>query len=229
MPKGVFITATGTDIGKTFISGLLVKKMRDYGLNCGYFKPALSGAVREADGTLTPGDAKFVLETAGIKRNPKEVVSYIYEEAVSPHLAAERAGNLIYLDKIKKDFNRIKQEYDYLLTEGCGGIVCPINLTDKKLLLEDIIKGLNLDVIIVADGGLGTINSTVLTVEYARSRGINVRGIILNNFDKNDFMHRDNLKQTENLTGIKVIAAAEKNAQELDIDKSTLISIFKEI
>ncbi len=229
MTKGIFVTATGTDIGKTFISGLLVKKMRDFGLNCGYFKPALSGAERASDGSLVPGDARFVLETAGIKRNPTEVVSYIYEEAVSPHLAAERTGNLIYLDKIKQDFNRIKQEYEYLLVEGCGGIVCPINLSDKKLLLEDIIKGLNLDVIIVADGGLGTINSTVLTVEYAAHHGINVRGIILNNFDENNFMHQDNLIQTENLTGIKVIGTAEKHAKDLKIEKDTLLSIFKEI
>ena len=229
MTKGIFVTATGTDIGKTFISGLLVKKMRNFGLNCGYFKPALSGAERASDGSLVPGDARFVLETAGIKRNPTDVVSYIYEEAVSPHLAAERAGNIIYLDKIKQDFNRLKQEYDYLLTEGCGGIVCPINLSDKKLLLEDIIKGLNLDVIIVADGGLGTINSTVLTVEYARHHSINVKGIILNNFDENNFMHQDNLIQTENLTGIKVIGTAEKHAKDLKIEKDTLISIFKEI
>ena len=229
MTKGIFVTATGTDIGKTFISGLLVKKMRDLGFNCGYYKPALSGAEKSANGSLVPGDARFVLETAGIKRNPTDVVSYIYEEAVSPHLAAERAGNIIYLDKIKQDFNRLKQEYDYLLTEGCGGIVCPINLSDKKLLLEDIIKGLNLDVIIVADGGLGTINSTVLTVEYARHHSINVKGIILNNFDENNFMHQDNLIQTENLTGIKVIGTASKNAAELKIEKDTLLSIFKEI
>ena len=123
MTKGIFVTATGTDIGKTFISGLLVKKMRDLGFNCGYYKPALSGAYQNTEGELMPGDAEFVLKTAGIKRAPKEVVSYIYEEAVSPHLAAARAGNLIYLDKIKHDFNRLKQEYDYLLTEGCGGIV----------------------------------------------------------------------------------------------------------
>lgn len=228
MTKGIFITATGTDIGKTFVSALLVKKMRDLGFDCGYFKPALSGA-EISDNEIIPGDAKHVLETAKILRNPIEVVSYIYEEAVSPHLASERAGNLIYSDKIKADFNRIKQEYDYLLVEGCGGIVCPLNLSDKKLMLTDIIKDLNLDIIIIADGGLGTINSVVLTVEYAKNKNINIKGIILNNYKKDDFMYQDNLKQIENLTGIKVLATVEKNSKELDIDKAVLLSIFKEI
>lgn len=228
MTKGIFITATGTDIGKTFVSALLVKKMRDLGFDCGYFKPALSGA-ELINNELIPGDAKHVLETSGITRKPIEVVSYIYKEAVSPHLASERAGNLIYSDKIKADFNRIKQEYDYLLVEGCGGIVCPLNLSDKKLMLTDIIKDLNLDIIIIADGGLGTINSVVLTVEYAKNKNINIKGIILNNYKKDDFMYQDNLKQIENLTGIKVLATVEKNSKELDIDKAVLLSIFKEI
>lgn len=229
MVKGIFITATGTDIGKTFISGLLVKKMRDFGHNCGYFKPALSGAIKDNKNNLIPGDAKYVLDTANIKRDPTEVVSYIYKEAVSPHLASERTNNLIYLEKIKQDYDRIKQDYEYILVEGCGGIVCPLNLTDKKLMLTDVIKGLQLDVIIVADGGLGTINSTLLTIEYAHKHNINVRGIILNNFENDNFMHTDNLRQIEKLSGIKVIATVAKNSQEIDIKEKDLIEIFKEI
>ena len=68
--KSVFITATGTDVGKTYFSALLVKKMRDLGYNCGYYKPALSGAIRQQDGTLLPGDCDYVISTSGLGIEP---------------------------------------------------------------------------------------------------------------------------------------------------------------
>ena len=81
MTKGIFVTATGTDVGKTYVSALIVKKMRDLGYNCGYFKPALSGAY-EKDGELIPGDCEYVLKTSGIEGNPSDFASYIFKTAV---------------------------------------------------------------------------------------------------------------------------------------------------
>lgn len=225
MTKGIFITATGTDVGKTFISALIVKKVRELGLNCGYYKPALSGA-EVVDGKLIPGDCKYVLTKAGIDKEPSKCASYIFEKAVSPHLASQCENNPIKLSKILNDFKQAKSEYDYLLVEGAGGIVCPFNM-DDDILLPDVINALNLDVIIVADAALGTINSTVLTVEYAKNHGINVKGIILNNYDDSDLMQRDNRKSIEWLTGIAVIATVEKNAEDIDIED--LLSLFKEV
>lgn len=228
MTKAIFITATGTDIGKTYISGLLVKKMRDLGYNCGYFKPALSGA-EMIDGKLVPGDCAHVLKVAGIDDDPMKYVSYVFKTAVSPHLAAQCEGISIKKEKIKYDFERLKSEYEYMVIEGAGGIVCPFNLTDEKLMLPDIIKLLNLDVIVAASASLGTINSTVLTAEYIKSLGINIRGIILNGYDDNDFMQKDNKVQVENLTGIKVIAAVKDKEKDLKIKEEELLSLFKEI
>ena len=81
-----------------------------------------------------------------------------------------------------------------MVVEGAGGIVCPFG---DDLVLPVVIKALGLDIIIVASASLGTINSTVLTVEYAKSHGINVKGIILNNYDETDFMQVDNKKMVE--------------------------------
>ena len=223
MTKGIFITATGTDVGKTYISGLIVKKLRESGLNCGYFKPALSGA-EMINGQIIPGDCSYVFKQAGITLNPLNYVSYIYKEAVSPHLAAEIENNPVKLDKILSDFNRIKKEFDYLIVEGAGGICCPFNIKEK-LMLPDIIKALNLDIIVVASAALGTINSTLLTVEYAKNHGINVKGIILNNYNENDFMHKDNKKQIENLTGIKVVSTVFNNSKTIE----DLSELFKEV
>ena len=227
MTKGIFVTATGTDVGKTYVSALLVKMIRQADVNCGYYKPALSG-VEIKNGKLVPGDCDYVLKTSGLEISPDECVSYMFKPAVSPHLAAKMENNSIKLDKILNDFSRFKQRFDYIVVEGAGGIVCPFNIEDN-LLLPDVIKALNLDIIVVASAELGTINSTFLTVEYARQRGINVRGIILNNYNPDDIMQADNKKSVEILTGIPVIATVQKNQKDLDISIETLKSIFKEV
>ncbi len=226
MAKGIFITATGTDAGKTYVSALIVKSMRERGFNCGYYKPALSGAEITNDGKIIPGDAAYVLKTAGIEEPPENYVSYIFKPAVSPHLASEIENNPIKLEKIKSDFERIKKEFDYLLVEGAGGIVCPFNI-EEGILLPDVIKALNLDTLLVADAGLGTINSTVLTAEYAKYHGINIKGIILNKFDENSLMQRDNKAQIEKLTGIKVVAEVKENDTSINLDG--ILSAFKEV
>ena len=190
--------------------------MRESGLNCGYYKPVLSG-VEEIDGKLVQSDCNYVVNTAKIPAAAEECVTYRWKEAVSPHLAAQRAGQVIKTEKIKKDFESISQKYDYLLIEGAGGITCPLRLDSEKYLLKDLIKDLNVDIIIVADAGLGTINSTLLTVEYARKNGINIQGIILNKYDDKNFMHRDNLDKIEYLSGVKVVAAVPENASEIKL------------
>ena len=218
MTKCLFVTATGTDIGKTYISALIVKKMREEGLNCGYYKPILSGAING-----TPGDCKYVTETAGLNSNPMDCLTYCFEEAVSPHLAAERQNIEISKDKILEDFENKKREFDYLLIEGAGGITCPINLKNNYLM-NDLIKDMNSSIIIVADGGLGTINSVLLTVEYAKNRDIPIAGIILNNYIDN-FMYEDNAKVIEDLTGLKILAKVKKNDTNIEINNT----IFKEV
>ena len=215
MSKNIFITATGTDIGKTYISALIVKSLRESGYNCGYFKPVMSG-VKEKNGILIESDCNFVVNTANIPTTPSDCVSYWWKEAVSPHLADR--GENVKISKILEDFNNIKIKYDYVLVEGAGGITCPIKLDkNNKYLMKDLIKDLNIPILIVADAGLGTINHTLLTVDYAQNNGIKVVGIILNNFENDNFMHQDNLKQIEYLTKIKIVAKVEKGQTNIKL------------
>ena len=217
MSKNIFITATGTDIGKTYISALIVKKMREAGFNCGYYKPVLSG-VEISDGKLIKSDCNYVIETAKIPTSADDCVTYWWEEAVSPHLAAQRAGERICINKILEDYQKASHKYDYLLVEGAGGITCPLILSGKeKYLLKDLIKELGTNILIAADAGLGTINSILLTVEYAKANGIKIEGIILNNYEPGNFMHQDNLKQVEYLSGIKVIATVERGQKDITL------------
>ena len=94
---------------------------------------------------------------------------------------------------------------------------CEEELSKYKYLLKDLIKELDTSIIIVADGGLGTINSILLTVAYAHNNGINIKGIILNNYEPSNFMHQDNLKQVEYLTGVKVVATVEKGQKDIKL------------
>ena len=210
----VFIIGTGTDVGKTFVSALFVKHLKETGINAGYFKPVLSGT-EKIDNELVCGDAKYVCNIVGIKEPHLNFVSYHFKSPVSPHLAAKIENTTINLNKIKNDFNNLKKKYDYLVVEGCGGIMCQISTQkNNEIFLTDIIKELNLDTILVASARLGTINSTFLTVEYAKKLNIKIKGIILNHYDKNNFMHIDNKKQIEYLTGIPVIDTVAENGRK---------------
>lgn len=228
MSKNVFITATGTDIGKTYVSALIIKKMREAGFNCGYFKPVLSGGGKYIDlelpntsAKLINSDCNYVVDTAKIPCSADDCVAYWWEEAVSPHLAAKRAGQNIEIQHIKQKFEQLCKKYDYLLIEGAGGITCPLRLeNNEQYLFKDLIKELQAEIVIIADGGLGTINSTLLTVEYAKNHGISIKGIILNNFEPDNFMHQDNLKQVEYLTDIKVIATVKKGQEDIKLLES---------
>ena len=216
MSKGYFITATGTDVGKTFITALLVKKWRDSGIDAGYYKAALSGAELR-DGKWVAGDADYVKRIANLPDTQEQLVSYVYKEAVSPHLAARKEGNPVELTKAKADFEAARTRHEFIFAEGSGGIICPIRYDDQKIFLVDIMKTLNLPLLIVTTAALGSINACVLTVEYARSRGLDVRGLIVNRYGSsgNLEMEDDNIRMMQDLTGLEILAKVKDGDTDL--------------
>ena len=224
MARGLFVTATGTDIGKTYVTALIVRKLRSLGLNAGYYKAAVSGAE-----SVSESDAGYVNKVAQIGEREELLMSYLYKTAVSPHLAAQIEGNPAEMSVIKSTFAKVCEQFDFVTTEGSGGIVCPIRKDEKStIFLEDIIRELCLPSLIVADAGLGTINAVVTTVEYMRARNLPINGIILNRWN-GDFMQRDNIAMIEELTGVKVIAVVRNNDAVLDIDEKTLVGLYKDL
>ena len=220
--KGLFITATGTDVGKTYITGLIVKKMRDAGFNCGYYKAAISGA-----DSLKDSDAGYVNKFAGIGQNDKSLVPYLYKETVSPHLASRIENNPVEMSVVKDGFYKNAQTFDYLTMEGSGGIVCPIRYDAKeKIFLEDVIKAFELPSLIIADAGLGTINSVVLTAEYMKTHLLPIKGIILNNYT-GGIMQDDNIKMIKAMTGIEIVALVKKGDKKLDIAPEKLAAFYE--
>lgn len=226
MSKGLFITGTGTDVGKTFVSGLILKKLRESGKNAAYYKAAMSGNDRRADGSLIPGDALYVKEVSGIGQPLEEMCPYVYEHAFSPHLASRLEGDPVRMDVVKEGFASLCRTYEYVTVEGSGGILCPLREDGEWIGLTDVIRALGLGCLLVADAGLGTINSVGLTAFYMKEKGIPLKAILFNRFQPGNVLHEDNLRMCEELTGVKVIACVEEAAGELTISAEELAELY---
>lgn len=226
MSKTLFITGTGTDVGKTYVTALILKKLQNLCLRAAYYKAAMSGNDRAPDGKLIPGDALYIKTVSGIDQPLEEMCPYVYETAVSPHLAAQLEGNPVVPDLVLHGFDCVSKKYDYVVLEGSGGILCPLRFDGQKFFLEDFITKRNLPCVITADAGLGTINSVVLTAEYMRSHGIPAKGIIFNHYEPGNRMHEDNLFMCEHLTGLQVLSCVRDGDTDLKIDAETLENLF---
>jgi dethiobiotin synthase len=220
--KGIFITGTDTDIGKTYVTALLVKTLREAGYDAGYYKAAISGADSVAE-----SDAGFVNRFAGIGESEDMLLSYLYKHAVSPHLAARMEGHPVEKEVILAGWARAAARYPYVTMEGSGGICCPIRHDEKAVYyLEDIVHWLHLPSLIVADAGLGTINHVVLTAFYMKARELPVKGVLLNNW-KGGVMEEDNVKMIEEMTGLPVLAKIRRGDAVIDADPALLASLYE--
>jgi len=222
MTKSIFITATGTEIGKTYISGLMLKAMRKAGKNVGYFKPALSGA--DANGETDLSYAVRVGESAGSGRITASC-PFMYKTAVSPHLAGQLENNPVDLDIVITAYKNVAQKCDFVVIEGAGGAVCPITYKDGKLIMlsdiaEELFKPIHPKTVIVTSCKLGTINATYLTAEFLKAKNFDIKGIIFNQY-KSGIMEDDNIKQIERLTGLPTLDKVDEGG-ELNIDATEL-------
>lgn len=226
--NAVFVVGTGTDIGKTYVSALLTKKIVEMGKSVGYYKAALSGNDRDDEGNLIPGDAVFVRNFSGISTNLKDMCSYVYEKSVSPHLASRIEGNPMEIDFVKGAFERIKGQYEYVIVEGSGGIMCPLRYDEKKIFLEDLIKLFEIPTVVVADAGLGTINNVVLTCYYMNSKNIPVNGIIFNHYHSGNVMEEDNVYMCEKMTGVPVVGFVGDDSRNIILSEkcNDVFSLF---
>ena len=127
---------------------------------------------------------------------------------------------------VEESYKKVLAKYDYVTVEGSGGILSPIDFDGEGIWLEDIVKRLELSSVIIADAGLGTINSVVLTCEYMKSKGLPVKGIIFNNWT-GGVMQEDNVRMCEYMTGIKEIARIAEGAGELPLNAQTLMKLYE--
>lgn len=184
--KGYFILGTDTDIGKTYISSLLFKSLLPESV--GYYKPLQTGCPKIKN-KLVPLDASFLCKFSDIKLK-EEMSSYLFNTPVSPHLAAELDNVTIDISNVKKHFEILKSLYEILIVEGAGGLYVPI--IRNEYYMFNLIKDLNLPVILVCSSKVGCINHTLLTIEFLKTKNIKIHGIIFNKFT-NEFYENDNI------------------------------------
>jgi len=197
---GIFITGTDTNIGKTVIAAGLAGALKNKGYSVGVMKAIQSGAgIR--NGKLYSPDAEFMIKVAGNNDEMGLVCPYLLKEAMAPGIAAEIEKIEINFDVIKSAYSELEKRHDIVIVEGAGGIAVPIK---KKFLISDLIKYLDIPAIIVARAGLGTINHTFLTIEYAKSSGKKIIGIIINDY-RGGIVEEKNPGVITDLTGIPIL------------------------
>jgi dethiobiotin synthetase len=193
MAKGLFITGTDTEVGKTVVTAGLLRALRRRGVDAVSMKPVQTGAVA-LKGTLTAPDLEYHHHAAGLEPDESEhalMAPYLYEAACSPHLAGRMAGESPKVPRILEAAQSLAAKHELLLVEGAGGVYAPLN---ESATMLDLMQALGLPVVLVARRGLGTINHSLLSIRAIEAAGLPLLGVVFNEVGpgEEDFIKKDN-------------------------------------
>jgi len=208
MSRGIFITGTGTGVGKTVVAAAVLRAARGAGIDAVPLKPVQTGAVEGPDGLRAP-DVEFALSAAGLDTPPDDVglmAPFLYKPACSPHLAGRLAGEPLKVEAVRACAEKLLTRHDALLVEGAGGVMVPLN---ESATMLDLMCALSMPVLVVALDSLGTINHTLLTLAALRQAGLEVLGVVFNQperpADGDEFIRRDNPETIARFSGAAVL------------------------
>jgi dethiobiotin synthetase len=169
--EGVFVTGTGTEVGKTIVAAALARTFADEGLRVNVFKPAVTGLEEPGE-----ADHELLRRAAGSSQSDEEIAPFRYQPPASPHLAAALAGEEIEPERLLAAAQAAATSADRVVCEGVGGLLVPLA---EAYLVRDLARDIGLPVVIAASPGLGTINHTLLTIEAARAVALEVAAVVL--------------------------------------------------
>jgi dethiobiotin synthetase len=202
--RGLFVTGTGTEVGKTVVAAALARTATASGERVAVFKPAVSGLDDLGDELA---DHELLRLASGSPQSDDEIAPYRYGSAVSPHLAAELAGERIDPTRLVATARGGGGRADLLVCEGVGGFLVPLA---PGYLVRDLARDLGLPVVIAAAPGLGTINHTLLTAEAVRGAGLELGAVVLTPWpDGPSAMEQSNRSTIGALTGTEVLTLPE--------------------
>jgi dethiobiotin synthetase len=197
--RGVFVTGTGTDVGKTVVAAAILAALHAGGERVAAFKPVVSGTEERVDPDWPP-DHELLAAATGA--DPDDVSPAVFAAALSPHLAAQLAGRPLDRALLRGAFDARAATADMLIVEGVGGLLVPLT---REYLVRDLACDLGLPLVVAASPGLGTINHTLLTVEAARAAGLRVTGVVLTPWpDAPSAMEDDNRATIARLGDVEV-------------------------
>jgi dethiobiotin synthetase len=198
MARGLFVTGTSTEVGKTVVAAAVARTLAGEGQRVAVFKPAVTGL---GEGVET--DHELLRRAAGSAQSDEEIAPYRYGPPASPHLAAALAGEEIDPERLRSVAAAAAEGVDAIVCEGVGGLLVPLSPT---YLVRDLAADLGYPLVIVASPGLGTINHTLLTIEAARAAGLVVAGVVLNPWPAEPTeVERDNRETIATLGGVDVL------------------------
>jgi dethiobiotin synthetase len=224
MEKGYFITGTDTGVGKTLVAGGLAALYKKQGLNVGVMKPVATGCKR-VNNRLISDDAVF-LKSLSETEDEYELINPIsLEQPLAPTVAARLSNTKIDTDKINTAFDTLCERHEYMIIEGIGGLLVPI---DEYYFIVDLASEMELPLIIVCRPTLGTINHTLLTASYAREHGLEVKGIIVNESTEHcdATLKKTNTDEIKRLTELPIIGTIPFDTR-LDIQKYNMEAVIK--
>jgi len=176
MERGFFVTATDTFVGKTVVSGAMIRALTILGYRVAAMKPVETGCLKDGK-MLVSSDGAFLKKLTTMEEKINVVSPYMFEAPLSPYEAARKEKKEISTDKIFKAYDGLLKNYDAVVVEGAGGLYVPLT---KDYFMSDLAREMELPLIVVARPGLGTLNHTMLTIEHARSKGLVIAGVIFN-------------------------------------------------
>ncbi len=213
MAKGIFITGTDTGVGKTVISAGLAMALKSRGFKVGVMKPVATGCF--GNGRLISHDAVYLFEAAENEYAP--LTSPVrFRNPVAPSIASIYEQKEVDLDLIRASYRDLQKHYDYIIVEGIGGMLVPIK---KNYLVANLIRELDLPILIVSHVSLGAINHTLLTVDSALIRGFTIKGIIFNRAPLVNYSLAEltNPRAIHELTRLPVLGTLP-DIQDLDVE-----------
>ncbi|MBI2167549.1 MAG: dethiobiotin synthase [Candidatus Omnitrophica bacterium] len=226
-PKGIFITGTDTGVGKTVVGAGLALVLKERGLRVGVMKPVATGCFGEGK-RLISGDAVYLFEAAE-NEYPALTNPFRFRNPLAPSVASVIEKREIPIEKIRRAFRELQTHYDYIIVEGIGGLLVPIH---KGYFVANLIHEFGLPILIVARGGLGTINHTLLTIDAAQIRGFQIHGVIFNRMPRVNLSVAEitNPKTVHDLSGVPVLGTLPE-MEDVDVDRclfGSLRETFKE-
>ena len=212
--KGIFVSGSGTDVGKTYVALRLIKILNN-SHTVKARKPIESDCTMSLSG-LTPKDATLLAEACNSKEPAEKVCSFRFEGCSSPEKASEEEGAKITLDMLVSAC-QTQEESDYVVVEGAGGLYSPIA---HRSLNIDLVKELKLPIVLVVRDELGAINQALLVVEAAKKQETVVAVIVLNQKIPNNL---DNKKAIERYTDVPVVVLNNRDLEGFDAKVRELI------
>ena len=216
--RGVFVTGTDTEVGKTLVAAGLTHALCEAGMRTAVMKPVSAGCSLRG-GQWVNEDAELLMAQANVDLELSDVNPYAFEPPIAPHLAAAEANVRIELDRIAEKFSVIAARADVTVVEGAGGWLAPIG---RNATMADIAARLALPVLLVVGMRLGCLNHTLLTIESIASTGLELAGWVANGIDPQFERARENLETLKSRLDAPLIAELPflSRASHEDVAKS---------